>query len=46
MGLTIVKDIVESDCGGTVKLADTVDEREQPGRGMTAFVLSLPVGRS
>lgn len=45
MGLTIVKDIVESDCGGTVKLADTVDEREQPGRGMTAFVLSLPVGR-
>lgn len=45
MGLTIVKDIVETDCGGTVELAETVDESTHAGHGMTAFVLILPSGR-
>lgn len=45
MGLTIVKDILETDCNGTVNLAETVYEGEHPGQGMTAFVLHLPAGR-
>lgn len=44
MGLAIVRDIVEQDYGGTVRLAETVDEKENPGRGMTAFEIELPAG--
>lgn len=44
MGLAIVKDIVEQDYGGAVSLAETVDERKNPGRGMTAFKIELPAG--
>ena len=44
MGLAIVRDITETDCGGTVVLDRTVHEEDERGRGMTAFVLRLPVG--
>ena len=43
MGLAIVEDIVR-DCGGAVRLAETVDEKESPGRGMAAFEIELPAG--
>lgn len=43
MGLAIVRDIVE-ECGGAVRLAGTVDEKESPGRGMAAFEIVLPAG--
>ena len=44
MGLAIVRDIVEQDCGGAAHLAETVDEKESPGRGMAAFEIELPAG--
>lgn len=43
MGLAIVRDIVEG-CGGAVRLAETIDEKESPGRGMAAFEVELPAG--
>ena len=43
MGLTIVKDIVETDYGGTVDLKKTVYEEDNMGNGMTMFVIRLPL---
>lgn len=43
MGLTIVKDIVEVDYHGVVKLKDTIYEDEHAGKGMTKFIIKLPL---
>ena len=44
MGLTIIKDIVETDYGGTVGLKKTIYEEDDVGNGMTMFVIRLPLG--
>lgn len=43
MGLTIVKDIIETDYNGTVILQDTVCEEDERGEGKTAFLIRLPI---
>ena len=43
MGLTIIKDIVETDYGGTVGLKKTIYEEDSMGNGMTMFVIRLPL---
>ena len=43
MGLTIIKDIVETDYGGTISLKKTVYEEDDMGNGMTAFTIRLPI---
>lgn len=43
MGLTIIKDIVETDYGGMVRLKKTVCEEDSEGNGMTMFEIRLPL---
>lgn len=43
MGLTIVKDIIETDYNGTVILQDTVCEEDDRGGGKTVFLIRLPI---
>lgn len=43
MGLTIVKDIVEIDYNGSIELDKTVDESKHSGKGMTKFIVRLPL---
>ena len=43
MGLTIVRDIVETDYKGTITLKNTVYEKDSVGNGMTMFLIKLPL---
>ena len=43
MGLTIIKDIVETDYHGTVRLKRTFYEADNKGCGMTTFEIKLPL---
>ena len=43
MGLTIIRDIVETDYHGTVGLKKTIYEDDSVGNGMTLFVIRLPL---
>lgn len=43
MGLTIIKEIIEEDYGGSISLKKTIDERVDRGNGMTLFEIKLPI---
>jgi signal transduction histidine kinase len=43
MGLTIVREIVESDYGGTIKVEKSVSEEDEQGAGETTFLISIPL---
>jgi signal transduction histidine kinase len=43
MGLTIVREIVESDYDGTIKVEKSVSEEDEPGAGETTFLISIPL---
>jgi hypothetical protein len=43
MGLTIVREIVEQDYGGTIKVEKSVSEEDGPGAGETTFLISIPL---
>ena len=43
MGLTIVKEIIEADYDGTIKVEKSVSEEVEPGAGETTFVISIPL---
>ena len=43
MGLTIVKEIIEEDYGGTIKVEKSVSEEDKLGAGETTFVISIPL---
>ncbi len=42
MGLTIIKEIVENEYGGKIRLKKTIYEKIEPGNGMTQFEILLP----
>lgn len=43
MGLTIVKEIVEEDYGGTISLDSSAYEEAEPGDGHATFLITLPL---
>ena len=45
MGLTIVREIVEEDYGGTIKIRTSKFEKDYPGKGETIIQLLIPVER-
>ena len=42
LGLSIVQEIME-DLQGTIKVKETVDDKKNPGRGRTVFMLEIPL---
>jgi len=45
MGTTIVKEIVEDDLGGEVKVKSSKYEKEYPGKGETTILLLIPLDK-
>ena len=43
MGLTIAKEIIEEDYGGTIIVESSVSEEEEKGFGETTFLISIPL---
>ena len=43
MGLTIVREIVEGDYSGTIKVEESVSEEVEPGAGAATFLISIPL---
>ena len=43
MGLTIVREIIEEDYDGTIKVEKSISEEVEPGAGETTFLISIPL---
>ena len=43
MGLSLVKDIVEVDYDGIIKVDRTISETESEGKGSTTFLIKMPL---
>ena len=43
LGLTLTKNIIEDNFGGTIELVKTVYEKDIPGKGMTRFRITIPL---
>ena len=43
MGLTIVREIIEDDYGGTIKVEKSISEEVESGAGTTTFLISIPL---
>ena len=43
MGLTIVREILEYDYGGTIVVEKSASEEDKKGSGGTTFLISIPL---
>jgi len=43
MGLTIVREIIEDDYGGTISLDSSAYEEQEPGNGHATFLITIPL---
>ena len=43
LGMTLSKNIIEGSYGGEIKLDKTVYDKDQPGKGMARFKITIPL---